>query len=122
MPVISYKDFQKNIPKREDYINPAKYQAVEALIRKNEPLPFLPTYLYETTFYDYDSKEQLSKIVLNGIFPDGRRTNVVVENFEPYFEVRIPNNTHFLDEQLRGKDYDETKYTNKLLSLIKKEA
>lgn len=117
----SYLDFKRSIPTRNSFIPKDKYDAVEALIRKQNPLPFLPSYLYETTTFNYESKEHYAKIVLNGIFPDGRRANVLLEDFEPYFEVRIPHESDPLDETLRGKDFNEKQYIAKIVNIIKRE-
>lgn len=117
MPVISYKDFKAKTPTRSQFINKQKYDAVETLIRHKQSLPFLPTYLQEVIIYENNTPYY--KISLKGILPDGRVANVIIDGIEPYFEVRIPHATDILDENLRGKDYEEKTYRNKLLNLLK---
>lgn len=119
MPIVSYLEFKQNLPNRNSFINKVKFNAVDQIIRQCKPLPFMPTHLSEPNVYEKGENTTYYKIALIGVFPDGRRANVLIDDIEPYFEVRIPNAISIHDEALRGQDYKESQYISKLTSLVK---
>lgn len=89
--VISYADLKTVIPGRKDFLDPNESSKIDRLISSREEIAFLPTYLMETHMQDEKYQKAKYKIILMGIFKDGRRVNVILDNIEPYFEVRIPD-------------------------------
>ncbi len=89
--VISYADLKNVIPGRKDFLDPNESSKIDRLISSREEIAFLPTYLMETHMQDEKYQKAKYKIILMGIFKDGRRVNVILDNIEPYFEVRIPD-------------------------------
>lgn len=112
--VVPYNKLKTTLPDRYFFLNPQQVEQVDKLIESNKPLLFLPTYLQEVHLQDVKYEKALYKIVLNGVFTDGRRINVIIDGIEPYFEVRVPHPTDPLDEGLRGKNYSRAKYINEL--------
>lgn len=90
--VISFKDLKKVLPPRIMYTDPDDREKVNEILDESEPILFLPTYLQESTIQDKKYDKAKYKIILNGIFTDGRRVNVLLDGIMPYFEVRIPDN------------------------------
>jgi len=89
--VLSYNLAKVMLPERKYFLNPQQTNPVSTTIKKGEQLLFLPTALWETHLQDEKYTKSVYKIVLMGILRDGRRVNVVIDNIEPYFEVRIPD-------------------------------
>jgi DNA polymerase elongation subunit (family B) len=89
--VIRYSELKQTLPKRYNYTDPQKCEKINQLLDERKEILFLPTYLQETSIQDEKYKKAKYKIILSGIFTDGRKVNVVIDGIEPYFEVRIPN-------------------------------
>lgn len=94
---ITYNKIASTLPDRSKLLDPEDVQMVNQILTKNKPMLFLPTFLYETHMQDEKYAKAIYKIVLIGIFPDGRRVNVVLDGIEPYFEILVPDGN--IDEQ-----------------------
>ncbi len=103
--IISYSDLKQVLPDRLNCLDPQERAKVDDIIRKGKPLLFLPTYLMETHMQDIKYQKAKYKIVLMGILKDGRKINVIIDNIEPYFEVRIKDGTK---EELKAQIQDIT--------------
>jgi DNA polymerase elongation subunit (family B) len=82
-----------NIKSRDWFINRGEFEQCQNIIRNRETLLFLPVYVIEKQIQDKQYDKAKYKIVLNGITTDGNKYNVVLNNIQPYFEVKTP----FLD-------------------------
>jgi DNA polymerase elongation subunit (family B) len=102
MTVFAYKNLKKIIKNRIEYINQSDRKTLDDRIANKEPLEFLPTYLMETHMQDVKYGKAYYKIVLMGILSDGRKVNVILDKIEPYFDVRIPDDT----SELHSKQSD----------------
>ena len=89
--VIPYNAIKLRLPGRNAFIAQQDAAKVDATLREKKQMLFLPTYLMETSMQDAKYEKALYKIILMGIFPDGRRVNVVIDNITPYFEVQLPD-------------------------------
>ena len=89
--VISYSDLKKVLPDRAFFLNKQESDKIDAQIKNKEPVAFLPTYLMETHMQDEKYQKAKYKVVLMGILKDGRRASVILDNIEPYFEVKLDN-------------------------------
>ena len=88
--VIPFKDIDI-IPSRKEFIDINDRKIIDDDINKKNNLLFLPTYLKEIHIQDEKYQKSNYKILLMGIFKDGRRVNVLLDGIEPYFEVMIPD-------------------------------
>lgn len=120
--IISYSLIKKCLPARYEYLNPEDYAKINEKLNNNEDMLFLPTYLKETHMQDKMYDKAKYKIILNGIFTDGRRVNVIIDDIEPYFEVRIPkpddDNKIKVGRGLSAEYLSESEYINKLRLLL----
>lgn len=90
--VISYKDI-KNLPTRESFLNKKIVNKVNESINNEDPIYFMPNAVTEKNIPD-NPKNEFSKhkykIILFGVFADGRSTTIVINNVIPYIYVKIP--------------------------------
>ena len=103
------------LPKRADYI--------DTLNNNGESTLFLATYLLEDKLsvgkyqkYDY-------KIVLMGILQNGQRINVILDDIEPYFEVRLKDKSSESNEESsesNGESSESNGETSKEIQTILK--
>jgi len=107
--VISYQEFIHTFPIRYDYLDKKEYANVNQTLNDNKKILFLPTYLQETNMQDVKYSKAKYKIILNGIFEDGRKANVILDGIEPYFEVRIPDT---VDGVIKVRSNNSTKYVS----------
>jgi DNA polymerase elongation subunit (family B) len=104
---IKYNQISQ-IPDRNGYLHPAEFSNVDEKIRKTKDLMFMPSSLYETHLQDKKYEKAKYKIVLWGVFEDGRRATVVLDGIQPYFEVMIPESSTNEDHGDFAQDlYDE---------------
>jgi DNA polymerase elongation subunit (family B) len=82
-----------SVKSRDWFIDRDEFEKCQDIIRKREPLLFLPVYVIEKQIQDRQYEKAKYKIVLNGITTDGNKYNVVLNNIQPYFEIKTP----FLD-------------------------
>jgi len=108
--VISFKELKRTLPIRYSYTDPQEREQVNKLLDEQKPILFLPTYLQERPMQDVKYEKAKYKIILSGIFTDGRRANVVIDGIKPYFEVRIPDPVKGVIKVGRGK---RTEYITK---------
>lgn len=101
--VIPYSRLKQSLPDRIKFLNPQERNEIDQTIEKNEQLLFLPTYLMETSLQDKKYDKAMYKIILMGIFKDGRKVNIVIDGIEPYFEIKIPNGTK--EQQIESISY-----------------
>ena len=94
---IKYNQISQ-IPDRNGYLYPASFRNVDEDIRKTKDLMFMPSSLHETHLQDKKYEKAKYKIILWGVFEDGRRATVVLNGIQPYFEVLIPD----LSDEDRG--------------------
>jgi DNA polymerase elongation subunit (family B) len=83
------------LPTRDDFIDAKLNKRDEKLIAAGEPILFLPAPMHQTSLWDQESKGKDNKayyvLILFGTSESGKRMTVVIENFRPYFMVRIPD-------------------------------
>lgn len=89
--IIPYSELKRVLPDRNSFLNPQESIKINEQIKRQEPIAFLPTYLMETHMQDEKYQKAKYKIILMGIFKDGRRVSVILDNIEPYFEVKLDN-------------------------------
>ena len=88
--VIDYKDI-KSIPNRNGFLDKDIYEETQELISKGHQLLFMPNDLHEMHIQEKKYQKALYKIVLFGVFQDGRKAAIVLSGIMPYFEVIIPD-------------------------------
>ena len=121
--VITYENI-KLLQSRNDYIQleyKEESSKIDEQIAANVPLAFLPTYLQEITVSENRQKGKY-KILLHGILKDGRRATVLLDDIEPYFEVRCTHpynegNNEGNNDNRSDIDNFEDKIKSKLNSL-----
>jgi DNA polymerase elongation subunit (family B) len=119
--VISYKDVKQVMPERRAYIDSKEYYQIDENIKNNKELLFLPTYLKECNTQDIKYEKAKYKIILSGIFVDGRKVNVILDGIEPYFEVRIPDSVDGKIETFKNRksvSITSGEYINSLRRLL----
>ena len=89
--VIPCSAIKLRLPGRNAFIAPQDAAIVDNNLREKKQLLFLPTYLMETHMQDVKYEKAVYKIILMGIFQDGRRVNVILDGISPYFEVQLPD-------------------------------
>ena len=87
--VITYNQI-KNIPSRNAFLEKSIYNETTENISKGITLLFMPNALHEMHLQEKKYDPANYKIVLFGVFIDGRRSTVVISGIRPYFEVVIP--------------------------------
>ena len=87
--VITYNQI-KNIPSRNAFLEKTIYNETTENISKGITLLFMPNALHEMHLQEKKYDPVNYKIVLFGVFIDGRRSTVVISGIRPYFEVVIP--------------------------------
>lgn len=91
--VINYSDI-KHLPKRDSFLEPTRKSAINKIIENNETLSFMPASIAEKNLpgdYSYKYSKWRFKLILFGVFTDGRSATVVINNIDPYTYVRIPD-------------------------------
>ncbi len=101
--VIDYSEL-KYLPKRIKYLSRKNIKNVNEIIDNKKPLLFQPTAITEQNLPELESnragyslshtniyKKWYYKIILFGIFTDGRSASVVLTNIKPYTYVKIPD-------------------------------
>lgn len=91
--IISYSELKRVLPDRKAFLNPQESAKINEQIKNKESIPFLPTYLMETHMQDEKYQKAKYKVILMGILKDGRRVSVILDNIEPYFEVKLDQGT-----------------------------
>lgn len=91
--IISYSELKRVLPDRNAFLNPQESKKINDQIKSKEPIVFLPSYLMETHMQDEKYQKAKYKVILMGVFKDGRRVSVILDNIEPYFEVQLDNGT-----------------------------
>lgn len=94
-----------SLPKRINFLNKKEVRKINTLISDGKTLLFQPASICEQDLpeivsdscdnNDVNSFTQYSKwyykLILFGVFPDGRSATVVIEGIDPYIYVRIPS-------------------------------
>lgn len=111
--VINYEDLATFVPTRNKFLLKNEYKEVQDKIKKNKPLLFMPNSCYDTHIQDQKYQKAKYKIVLFGVLEDGRRSTVVIDGVQPFFEIWLP-------KSLKTKQ-DKTKFVNELLSEFKQD-
>ena len=111
--VIPYSRLKQNLPDRIKFLNPQDREKIDNTIKQKEPIMFLPTYLLETSMQDEMYEKAKYKIILMGVFQDGRKVNIILDDIDPYFEIRIPDGSKesqltYIQELMDLLDSDET--------------
>ncbi len=97
--VINYKDMNKFLPKRRDFLENDIYNKTDKDLKRGKNILFHPTALWDgKPMQDYQYDKSKYKIVLFGILEDGRRASVLINGITPYFEIKIP------DDKLNNKE------------------
>ncbi len=90
--VIDISDLKQRLPKRKHLLDPELYSTVSETIAKGQPLLFMPNDVYDgRNMQDKKYDKATYKIVLFGVFEDGRKATVVLDGVFPYFEIRVPD-------------------------------
>lgn len=92
--VINFKDISKYIPIRDKFLNKDLYKKVNSDINGNKDLLFMPSSTHEMNMQQAEYKKSKYKLVLFGIFEDGRRGTICINNIKPYFEIKIKDNSY----------------------------
>jgi DNA polymerase elongation subunit (family B) len=89
--VIDYDDMSRILPERYAFLDENLYKTVSQQIKNNDDILFMPNDLTDNINMQ-ESKYAKSKykIVLYGIFEDGRKSAIIINNINPYFEIKIP--------------------------------
>jgi DNA polymerase elongation subunit (family B) len=82
----------QNIKSRNDFIDPDLTNELVSKIGKTEPLEFLPINVSDQNLPLTNGKFQTRSytLVLFGIFPNGQRAIVLIDDIVPYFTVEVP--------------------------------
>lgn len=115
--IITYNQIDDLIPDRNSYLDADLFTQINAKIKKNETLMFMPTSVYETHTQDKKYEKLTYKLVLFGTLIDGRRISVMVSNIDVYFDILVPNGkdpmdfAYGIDTELKAQ-YRDKKYTS----------
>jgi DNA polymerase elongation subunit (family B) len=94
---IQYNQISQ-LPDRNGYLCSSMFKNIDEDICKTKNLMFMPSSLHETHLQDKKFDKATYKIILWGVFEDGRRATVILDGIQPYFEVLVPE----LDGEERG--------------------
>lgn len=129
--VVSYKELKHILPSRNSFLNPSDVKTVNEKLRRGDDVLFLPSYLKEIHMQDEKYKPSLYKILLMGVFKDGRKASVILDGIMPYFEVRVPTPKKLLKHRdelyikcgkgSKSTYLTENEYINKVRKLLSKE-
>jgi DNA polymerase elongation subunit (family B) len=122
--VISFESLKKTLPARYSYLKPDDVNNINKQLTDNSEILFLPTYTQETHMQDEKYAISKFKIVLNGIFRDGRRANVIIDEIEPYFEVHIPDGIDGTIKVGRGREMEfitQQSYIERVCDLLNRD-
>lgn len=109
--IINFEDIDEHLPNRIDLVDQNLREQVNDIIRNKSKLLFMPNSLYDSkNMQDRKYAKSTYKIVLFGIFEDGRKATVIIDNIFPYFEIKIPEN-------IKGDDELE-KFGEEMLNLL----
>ena len=97
--VINYTDI-KDIPSRNAFLDKNIFNETQEIISKGKELLFMPNDLHEMHIQEKKYQKSLYKIVLFGVFQDGRKATVVLSGIMPYFEVVIPDKINNVDNDV----------------------
>lgn len=82
------------LPFRKDFIDEKIWNKEQRMLDKRKKILFLPGPLHEMSLQDLSDgstdKRAYYVIAMFGILESGRRVTVIIENFRPYFAVRVP--------------------------------
>jgi len=97
--VIDYSEL-KHLPNRFKFLDSIETKKISKIINNGNPLLFQPTALSEQNLPELDNSEENNpdnkykkwyyKLILFGIFPDGRSATLVITGIYPYVYVEIP--------------------------------
>jgi len=124
--IISYSQLSKELPTRTHFLNPVEYKQINDQLNNSvgeAEFLFLPTYLQEINLQDIKYKPAVYKIILIGIALDGRKINVIIDNIQPYFEVKIPlpsiDNKIIINTESTIKQYTVSEYIQNIQDILK---
>jgi DNA polymerase elongation subunit (family B) len=89
--VISFNDITKLIPKRGKFLDTDMKKKVKKIINKSKDLLFMPNSTWEKNMQSSQYEKSKYKLVVFGVLEDGSRSCIIINNIEPYFEVKIPD-------------------------------
>lgn len=131
--IISYLNYKEYIPTRLDVLDKTEYNKISNEILKENPIYFLPCCVHEEQIQDEKYKSALYKIILMGVLQDGRRSNLIIDDIEPYFEVMLEKTKHYtvvdedynslleqVGENIKLTD-EQTKMLNNILCILENE-
>jgi DNA polymerase elongation subunit (family B) len=90
--VINYKDIKKYIPVREKFLDKELFNKITSKINNDNELLFMPCSTHEMNMQQAEYKKSKYKLILFGIFEDGRRGTICINNIQPYFEIKLKTN------------------------------
>lgn len=96
--VINFADIDK-LPKRVKYLDKILRKKVNNILIKNKPILFMPNATYDDKPMQAEEyKKSKYTLVLFGIFEDGSNGTICINDIEPYFEIKIPDDTTNIEE------------------------
>ena len=111
--VIDYNDI-KNIPDRNKLLDETLYKSITYKISKIQDLLFMPNDLHELKLNDPTIKKNVYKLVIFGVFLDGRKAVVVINGVVPYCEMVLnDNNASDIFESLKEVIHEGNKIDTK---------
>jgi DNA polymerase elongation subunit (family B) len=122
--VIPLKELKRTFPVRYHYTDLQERENINQILNEEKEILFLPTFTKETAVQDVKYEKAKYKIILNGIFTDGRRVNVIIDGIKPYFEVRVPDSVDGKIKMGRGskiKYITEDRYIKDLRQLLNRD-
>lgn len=124
--VINYSDIDKTLPGYEKYLDSSMTRKIKSDLNKCIPVMFMPNSTYDDKpMQDSQYAKSKYKLVLFGIFENGLRATVCINDIEPYFEIKIPDKTEnketFAEDMFFELNMDGDADFNKFQNVIKKQ-
>jgi DNA polymerase elongation subunit (family B) len=90
--VIHFKDINNLVPNRNKFLDKTLSKKIKKIKNNDKTLLFMPNSTWDDKHMQSSSYDKSRyKLVLFGILEDGARATVIIDDIEPYFEVKIPD-------------------------------
>lgn len=90
--IIKFEELEKTVPNRNKFLDRDAHKKVKSNLNKCKTIMFMPSSTYDTKPQQSAQYEKSKyKLVLFGVFEDGSRGTVIINDIEPYFEIKIPD-------------------------------
>src|SRR6476646_218415 len=89
--IIHFDNLKKSIPNRNKFLDKTIYKNVQNKLNKQEPVLIITNSTWDDRLFQLrEYSKSTYVLVLFGIFEDGRRATVCINDIEVYFEVKVP--------------------------------